>query len=321
MPSTGQRKVSSAVQPKPEDYSFDLDHALQSVVGLRAVIPADAFTAQTLGTERAGHGVLIGDRGLVLTVGYLITEAQEIWLHLADGRAVPGHALATDAVTGFGLVQALSPIDVPSLPLGNSTSVETGDRVIVAGAGGRIRSVAARIAAKQEFAGYWEYVLEEAIFTAPSHPNWGGTAVIGPDGSLLGIGSLQLEASGGKDINMVIPIDLLKPVLEDLVKTGSRPGPVRPWLGLYVADSEDRLVVMGLAEKGPAHEAELETGDVILAVDNMSVGGLSDLFRKIWSLGHAGAEVPITVERDGQTIEVVVKSGDRQSFLKTPRLH
>jgi S1-C subfamily serine protease len=313
--------VSASVQPRADDYAFDLERALQSVVGLRATMPSDAFTAQTLGTERAGHGVMIRSDGLILTIGYLITEAEQIWLHLADGRAVPGHALAFDQATGFGLVQALARLDVPALPLGNSTALKVGESVVVGGAGGRKRSVAARVVGKQEFAGYWEYVLDEAIFTAPSHPNWGGTALIGPHGELLGIGSLQLEASGGKDINMIVPIDLLKPAMDELLSYGRRKGPAKPWLGFYVADTDDKLVVMGLANKGPAQRAKIESGDVVLAVGKDNAGSLADLFRKIWSVGDAGADVPLTLLRDGKTVEVVVKSADRHSFLKSPRLH
>jgi S1-C subfamily serine protease len=321
MPSTSDWKVSASVQPRAKDYAFDLDRALQSVVGLRAIMPADAFTAQTLGTERAGHGVMIRSDGLILTIGYLVTEAEQIWLHLADGRAVPGHALAFDQASGFGLVQALARIDVPALPLGNSSALKIGEPVVVGGAGGAKRSVAARVVGKQEFAGYWEYVLDEAIFTAPSHPNWGGTALIGPQGELLGIGSLQLEASGGKDINMIVPIDLLKPVMDELLSCGRRKGPAKPWLGFYVADTEDKLVVMGLANKGPAQRAKIETGDVVVAVDDSHAESLADLFRKIWSKGDAGVDVPLTLLRDGKTVDVVVRSADRHSFLKSPRLH
>ncbi len=321
MPSTSDWKVSAAVQPRPADYAYDLDRALQSVVGLRATMPADAFTAQTLGTERAGHGVMIRSDGLILTIGYLITEAEEIWLHLADGRAVPGHALAFDQATGFGLVQALARVDLPALPLGNSGTVTVGDAVVVAGAGGRKRSVAAKVVGKQEFAGYWEYVVDEAIFTSPSHPNWGGTALIGSGGELLGIGSLQLEASGGKDINMIVPIDLLKPAMDDLLAYGRRKGPARPWLGLYVADADDKLVVMGLAEKGPAQRARIAAGDEVIAIAGATPDSLSGLFRKIWSMGDAGVDVPLTMVRDGKTFDATVKSADRHSFLKTPRLH
>ncbi|MGE3988053.1 S1C family serine protease [Pseudorhodoplanes sp.] len=321
MPSIDEWKVTAAVQPRPEDYSFDLDRALQSIVGLRATMPRDAFTAETLGTERAGHGVLIGDRGLVLTIGYLITEADQIWLHLADGRSVAGTAIGFDQATGFGLVQALGHVDLPALPLGESGAVQLGDKVVVGGSGGRKRSVAAQVVGKQEFAGYWEYVLDEAIFTAPVHPNWGGTALIGERGELLGIGSLQLEASAGRDINMMVPIDLLKPIMGDLLTSGGRKGPARPWLGLYVADTDDKLVVMGLASRGPAQRAKVETGDVVLAVNGERVGTLADLFRKIWAMGHAGVEVPISVLRDKRKVDLTIRSADRNTFLKTPRMH
>src|SRR5580704_3345357 len=177
MPSASEWKVPAAVRPKPQDYAYDLDQALAAVVGVRSVIPGDAFSAETLGTERAGNGVIIRNNGLVLTIGYLITEAETIWLTLSDGRSVPGHVLGYDQETGFGLVQALAKLDMPALAFGQSAKISVGERVVVAGAGGRHHSVAARVAAKQEFAGYWEYVLDEAIFTAPAHPNWGGTAL------------------------------------------------------------------------------------------------------------------------------------------------
>jgi len=324
MSSLTDWQVAAGLQPKPEDYEFDLDAALASMVALRTMIPADAFTAETLGTERAGNGVIIRD-GVVLTIGYLITEAETIWLHLSDGRAVPGHALGFDQETGFGLVQALARMDLPPLTIGQSNTAEIGDRVVVGGAGGRQRSVAARIADRHEFAGYWEYVLDEAIFTAPSHPNWGGTGLLGRSGELLGIGSLQLERPGAggaaEHLNMIVPIDLLKPVLDDLLTYGRRNRPARPWLGLYASEIEDRVVIVGLANSGPAQKAKLRTGDVVLAVGGMEVRGLAALFRRIWSLGHAGVEVPLLVYRDGRTFELRVPSSDRTRFLKGPRLH
>ena len=219
MASLIEWKVPQSVQPRAEDYSYDLERALSSVVGLHSIVPPDAFTADTLGVERAGNGVLVDD-GLVLTIGYLITEAETVWVHLGDGRVVQGHALGFDQETGFGLVQTLGKIDLPVLERGSSSSAEIGERIIVGGAGRRTRSLAGRIAAKQEFAGYWEYVLEEAIFTYPAHPNWGGTALISSEGKLIGIGSLQLErARNGKNehLNMIVPIDDLKPILEDLL--------------------------------------------------------------------------------------------------------
>jgi len=316
-------KVPPSAQPRSEDYPYDLERALSSVVGLHSIIPADAFTAETLGTERAGNGVLIDD-GLVLTIGYLITEAQTVWLHLGDGHVVEGHALGFDQETGFGLVQALARVDLPVLPIGASKATELGERVVIGGAGGRTRSLAGRIAAKQEFAGYWEYVLDEAIFTFPAHPNWGGTGLISPQGKLIGIGSLQLErAREGRNehLNMIVPIDLLPPVLDDLRKFGRVNKPARPWLGLYSTEVEDKVVVVGIAPKGPAARAELKTGDVILAVKGETVSTLAQFYRKVWSLGQAGVEVPLTLYRDSVTFEVRVNSSDRAKFLKAPRMH
>jgi S1-C subfamily serine protease len=313
-----------SVQPRPENFAYDLEAALASLVGLRAIVPADAFTAETLGTERSGNGVLIRD-GVVLTIGYLITEAETIWLHLADGRAVPGHVLAYDQETGFGVVQALARLDLPALPLGQSKATKVGDPVVVAGHGGRKHSVVARIAAKQEFAGNWEYVLDEAIFTAPAHPFWGGTAMIGRAGELLGIGSLQVqqvrESGTPEPLNMIVPIDILKPILEDLLTLGRPNRPPRPWLGLNATEIDDKIVIARVSNGGPARRANLRTGDIVLAVADREVSDLAAFFRRVWSLGKAGVEVPLTIYRDGRTFEARVTSGDRNRFLKGPSLH
>jgi S1-C subfamily serine protease len=325
MPAPSDWKVPSSIEPKAEDYDYDLDRALASLVAIRSVVPPDAFSAETLGTERAGNGVLIREDGVVLTIGYLITEAEAVWLTFSDGRVASGHALGYDQETGFGLVQALAHLDLPAMTIGDSSSAVVGERVVVAGAGGRRHSVAARIAARQEFAGYWEYVLDDALFTAPAHPNWGGTAVIGPQGDLLGIGSLQLEQPRDKGsaehLNMSVPIDLLKPILDDLLTLGQRNRPPRPWLGLYATEVNDRVVVVGLSSRGPARKADLRTGDVLLAVGGAEVSDLAGLFRRIWSLGNAGVKVPLTVYREGRTLELNVASADRRRFLKAPRLH
>jgi S1-C subfamily serine protease len=325
MPSTIDWTVSSALQPKTEDYRFDLDRALAAVVGLRSAVPEDAFTAEVLGTERAGNGVLIRSDGLVLTIGYLIVEAESVWLSLSDGRGVAGHVLGYDQESGFGLVQALARLDLPTLPLGDAGGAPVGESVVVGGAGGRQRSVAARIAAKQEFAGYWEYFLDEAIFTAPSHPQWGGSALIGPGGDLLGIGSLQLQrdAEGGRreDLNMIVPIDVLKPVLDDLITLGRPNRPPRPWLGLYATEIEDKVVVAGLVGQGPAKSAKLRRGDIVLAVNGEETRGLGDFYRRVWALGEAGVEVPLSIYRDGRAVELRVASADRNRFLRAPRMH
>jgi S1-C subfamily serine protease len=316
-------RVPPANQPRASDYAFDLDKALSSVVGLHSIIPSDAHSAETLGTERAGNGVVI-DNGLVLTIGYLITEAEAVWLHRGDGRVVEGHALGFDFESGFGLVQALGDLDLEPLPLGSSATTQVGDRVVVGGAGGRTRSVASQIAAKQEFAGYWEYLLDEAIFTHPAHPNWGGTGLISNRGELIGIGSLQLERERegkAEHVNMIVPIDLLKPILDDLRKFGRVNKPARPWLGLFSTEIDNRVVVIGISANGPAARAELKTGDVILAVDGEKVTSQTGFYKKLWGLGAAGVDVPLTVHHEGVTFDVTVTSTDRYKLLKAPKLH
>lgn len=297
------------------------DPVLRSIVTLRALIPEDAFTADTLGTRREGSGVVIRDDGLVLTIGYLITEAEQLWLTSGRARAVPAHALAYDQETGFGLVQALAPLDLPAVELGSSADAEVGDPVVLADGLGR--AIEASIIAKQEFAGYWEYLLEEAIFTAPAHPSWGGAGLIGADGRLLGIGSLHLQMSRNEDvadINMVVPVDLLPPILDDLLSRGRVNRPPRPWLGAFSAESDGRVVVMRVTERGPAAQAGLRRGDVISEIRDSEVEGLADFYRKVWSSGPAGTEIPLRVLRDGREAWLRIKSADRSSFLRKPRL-
>ena len=323
MATVSEWRVPPAIQPRAAEYAFDLDRALSSIVGLHSIVPADAFTAETLGTERAGNGVVIDD-GLVLTIGYLITEAETVWLHLGDGRVMEGHALGFDSVTGFGLVQALGRMNIDPLPIGSSAATRIGDRVVVGGAGGRTHSVACQIAAKQEFAGYWEYLLDEAIFTHPAHPNWGGAGLISAGGELIGIGSLQLErekSGKAEHVNMIVPIDLLKPAIDDLRRFGKINKPARPWLGMYSTEIDDRVVVIGISGNGPAALAGLKAGDVILAVKGEKITSQAGFYRKLWALGPAGVDVPLTVHHEGVTFDVTLASTDRTRLLKGPRLH
>ncbi len=318
-------EIKADHQPKPEDVAFDLEETLSSVVALRARIPEDAFTAETLGTERGGNGVVIRDDGLILTIGYLITEANEVWLSTEDGQAVAAHVVGYDQASGFGLVQALGSLDLPTMALGRSRDLAEGAPVIVAGNGGRRRSIRANVVSKREFAGYWEYVLDEGIFTAPPHPNWGGAALVGGDGKLYGIGSLFVQqAHPGEapvDGNMIVPIDLLVPILEDMLMYGRPNRPPHPWLGMYTAEAGTELVIAGMAKGGPADRAGLEVGDLITGVDGAPPMSLADLFRRIRALGKAGIEVPLSVIRDGKPIDVNVRSAARSDYLKSPRLH
>lgn len=298
-----------------------IEQQFRSIVAVRSSIPEDAFTAPTLGTRREGSGVIIREGGVVLTIGYLILEAEEIWLTSHEGRVVPAHVLAYDQETGFGLVQALSPLGVPPLGMGHAAKVKVGDPVVLAdGNGGFVR---ASIVAKQEFAGYWEYLLDEAIFVAPAHPAWGGAALIGADGRLLGLGSLLLQMAGegrNEDINMVVPIDLLPPILDDLLTRGQADKPPRPWLGAFSAENNGSVIVMSVADGGPAARAGLRRGDIVSDIRDARIDGLADFYRKIWDSGPAGAEIPIRIVRDGRERWLRVRSADRRDFLRKPQL-
>jgi S1-C subfamily serine protease len=319
------RDIPTDLQPDPADYAFDLDGVLSAVVGLRSTAPSDAFTASALGTEREGSGIVIGDDGLLLTMGYLIMEAETIWITSADGRAVPGHALAFDGETGFGLVQPLGRLGLPKLKLGDSGEAALGEAVLFASAGGRRRAIETRVVGRQEFAGYWEYLLDDAIFTAPAHPFWGGGALIGKDAELLGVGSLILQqgdAEGRRlDMNMVVPIGALLPILDDLRRYGQVLRPARPWLGVYAMEDDDTVMIGGLADGGPGDRAGLHTGDRVIAVEGKEITDLAALWRGVWACGPAGARVTLTVQRGERRLKVPIETIDRRSLLKTPRMH
>jgi S1-C subfamily serine protease len=311
------------LQPTQGEVGFDLKSALDGVVALRAEIPDDAFTASILGTDRTGSGVVIRDDGLVLTIGYLITEAATVWLTANDGSVIAGHPLAYDFATGFGLVLPLGRLGLPALERGTAASVAVDDDVYVLGHGGRAHALKATVFAKREFAGFWEYVLDTALFTTPPHPEWSGAALLDEDGRLVGIGSLLLQENAGDetvDGNMFVPVDLLEPMLDDLVRTGRSAEPPRPWLGIYTADREGRLVVNGLAAGGPAERAGVHPGDLVVAVGAARVASLADFFHQVWRLGPAGTEIPLTLAREGAPVYGRGASGDRNDFLRKPSL-
>jgi len=319
-------ELPAALRPQQQGLQFDLQTLYRSVVLLHVESSEDAYTASFLGTERLGSGVVIhsAERKLVLTIGYLITEAESIWLTSADGKVVEAHPLAYDQASGFGLVQPLGPLDAPALKRSSATTLGIGDRVIVVGHGGARHSLEARLIARREFAGYWEYLLDDALFTAPPHPQWGGTALIGTDGSLLGIGSLFVQealAQESFDANLFVPVDLLEPVLEDMIELGRPRHMPRPWLGLYTAEQSDHVLVAALTRDGPAHRAGLRPGDIIVEVAGQRVRSLPQLFRAVWSAGSAGARVPLTLARGRESLHVSVQSGNRDDYLKKPLRH
>jgi len=311
------------MQPDPEGLGFDLAAALRSIVTVQAQIPDEAFTASILGTERVGNGVAVRADGLILTIGYLVAEAETIWITASDGRVVPGHPLAYDFASGLALVQPLGALALPPMPRGSASALLPGDPVVVLGRGGREHALRAEVFAKREFAGYWEYLLDEALFTTPLHPEWSGAALLDAGGRLAGVGSLFVQETVGEEVvkgNMFVPVDLYTAIEDDLLSRGRSPLPPRPWLGMYAADSEGRVVVQGLVKRGPAFEAGVRLGDVVVEVAGERFGGLADFLRRVWALGAAGVDVPLTVSRGGAGIALVVTSGNRDDFLRKPSL-
>jgi S1-C subfamily serine protease len=324
MAENQQWAFRDSLQPKPEETQFDLDRAFDAMVLIRAEVPADGYTAANLGTERGGYGVVIREDGLVLTIGYLVTEATQIWLTTNRGAVVEGYPLAYDRTTGFALIQPLGKLEAPPLKRGLASDVKVGDAAFVLGHGGRAHALKTRIISKSEFAGPWEYLLDEALFATPAHPQWGGTALLDAQGDLIGTGSLLVQQSvNGEEthVNMFVPIDLLSPILDGMLQTGRSPHPPCPWLGMRTQEVEDKLVVGRVAAGAPAERAGVRMGDVVLGVGAERAKSLAELFRAVRRLGPAGVEVPLMLARAGEVLRITVKSADRDDFLKKPKLH
>ncbi len=317
-------EVEESLRPSAKRVTFDLAASLNAVMTLSARVPDDAYTAQTLGIRRLGNGIVISEDGLVLTIGYLITEADQVTLTSNDGRQTAAHVLGYDQVTGLGLLHALEPLDLPVLSIGDSRSLEAGDPVILAGGGGQAHAVQGRLLVRAPFAGYWEYNLEEALYTGPGHPHWSGAALIGPSGDLVGVGSLQMtqELATGEEslINMCVPAELLRPILDDLA-SGRAPYPPRPWLGVFSQDARGKVVVADFAADGPAARAEVRRGDAILAVGGHSVSSLAEFYTRLWSLGPAGVIAPLRLQRERDVFDIEVRTVDRASKLKKRRFN
>jgi S1-C subfamily serine protease len=296
------------------------EDVLSAVILIRSTIPENARTARYLGTNRQGYGVAIDSSGLIVTIGYLVLEAETIEVMRADGQFVSATFVGYDYDTGFGLIRANEPLDVMPMSLGRSSEVKVGDPVLIAGHAGAADVRGARVVSLQEFVGYWEYLLENAIYTSPPIPNFGGAALINGDGQLIGIGSIftqiMIQGSGPVPCNMFVPIDRLSPVLADLIAFGRSSGPQRPWLGIQAEERDERVFVIRVSSGGPAERSGIQPSDIILGVDRQEVAGLADFYRKIWALGAAGVDVPLSILRENDVTDVIVQSADRYQYLQ-----
>ena len=291
---------------------------ISTLVSIKSHVPEDALSASLLGTERQGHGARIREDGLIVTIGYVIHEAEQLWISSA-GITVPGFVVGYDFDSGLGLVKPSMPLEGPSITCGSAKALKVGEQVVAAG-GQNSDSIDAKVVAKQEFAGRWEYLLEEAVFTAPHHESWSGAALINDRGELCGIGSLVIQGfdlSGLRTtVNMFVPIELIAPIIDEVCEHGRRLSPPRPWLGMLVRDDQEKLMVEGVYPNCPAHKAGLRPGDVILRVDDSPVDDLANMFRTIWSIGDAGVDIPMSILRDSKRLEKVVHSADRVAFQR-----
>src|SRR5215207_2063048 len=294
-----------------------LEELTAAVVRVKTEIEPDGRTASTLGREREGSGIVIDNDGLVLTIGYLMVEARSAEIGTDDGRSVPATVVGYDHETGFGLLRALLPLKRAPIPFGKSAELKERDPVLVASFGGPAMVAAARVAAKREFAGSWEYLLDEAIFTVPPHPAWSGAALIGRDGKRVGVGSLVVgDAAGGEPGNMFVPIDRLAPILGDLIANGRPSGPARPWLGVTANEADGKLVVARVVPGGPAERAGVVAGETIIGVDGERPRSLAEFYRLVWARGSAGIAVPLELSRDGAVRKLDITSMNRLDHLK-----
>lgn len=294
---------------------------LKAIVKIRSVIPKEAHSASTLGTEREGNGVLIDSKGHILTIGYLIIEAESIEVTPSEGPPLKATFVGFDHTSGFGLLRTEKAPDIKPIKLGQSAKVKEGEPLVIAGFGGEAVQ-AVGVISRKEFTGYWEYILEEALYTAPAFGNYGGAALIDKDGLLVGIGSLLsqvvIPGFGTIPCNISVPIDLLPPILNDLITKGRPQKALRPWLGINAEEARGRVFITRLTPGGPAEKGGLKVGDLVLTVKGREVQGLNDFYRKVWALGEAGVEVPLTILRGVQIREVKIRSSSRYQFMVKP---
>ena len=318
--------ASPAVPGKPgasasgDDATYrSLEEAAGAVVAVRTRVLGNARSAETLGTERTGSGILIAPSGLVLTIGYLILEADQVEISDSTGRSLPASVVAYDHATGFGLLRPIGPLAPKPVRLGTSGSVETLDRLMIASGGEGGVSVAT-VVSRRSFAGYWEYLVEGAIFTSPPRADHSGAALINKDGELVGIGSLLVmdAMTPGERLpgNMFVPVDLLKPILAELIATGRQKAGRRPWIGVSSLEDDGRLKVLRVSADGPADRAGLKPGDLILAIGGERVRDLADFYRKLWATGEPGVEVRLGVLQGAEVKDIRVRSIDRLDFLR-----
>ena len=299
-----------------------LTRANAATIGLRAKAVEDARSVRTLGPVRLGSGVVIGADGLVLTIGYLILEAEQVELLLEGDRVVPARVVAYDQATGFGLVQALVPLKLPAVPLGDASRLTVNDPLMIASGGDDGDVSMARLVSRRPFSGNWEYHIDAALFTSPPRTDHSGAGLFNADGELVGIGSLLVSDTMGTEFkhlpgNMFVPIDLLKPILGELRAEGASHQSRRAWMGVNCAEQDGQVRITRVSEDSPADVAGLQAGDRILRIDGADVSGLEVLWKTLWRGDSAERDVRLEIKRgDAPQQTLTVHSVDRMKTLR-----
>jgi len=324
LPAMAQRPTDSVPQSVPQPGARPSDAAIarmaQSIVKLQAFVPPEARSASRLGTKREGSGVVVDGNGLIVTVGYLISDAVAIEITDHAGKSHHASVVGYDQTSGFGLVRLNDKAGLPAMELGDSAALAERQPVIIAAAGGADSVQPALVVSRREYAASWEYLLERAIFTSPPSPQFGGAALVGGDGKLLGIGSLTLQSvlpNQALPGNVFVPIDLLRPLLADIAATGKPRADKRPWLGMNADEIQGGMLVVGnVSRGGPASKAGIRRGDVVIGLDNRPIAGLGDFYRRVWALGGPGVDVRLEVMQKDGFRKLTIKSDDRSQFVR-----
>jgi len=298
----------------------DAEEMISAVVRVKMKAIAGARSNASLGSTRDGTGVVIDEKGHIVTIGYIVIEADSIEVTTQDGRTVPATLVGYDHASGFGLLRSTVPLKVKPMTLGDPAQLEVRDPVMILPAGGREAATFAYVVSRRPFAGSWEYMLDSAIFTSPPTMQWAGAALVDRDGKLVGVGSLlvrdTVEPGSPLPGNMFVPVDILKPILPDLIAKGRRAGSARPWLGVATESAQGRLFVTRVSPDSPADRAGIRAGDILLGVGVEAVKNHEELYHKMWSIGPAGVDVPLRVLQGADVRDLKVRSIDRFEYFK-----